>query len=355
MIHPVKNSSAEMVVQSNNAGKTSLPKLTNGQVLMAKVLTVPSADGLMQLLVNGQKITARTSMAFAPGQQIELRVFLENNATIFKLLTSDQQVSTSQTSSLIRFFARNTFLPDLNHSRMDGVKTLLEQLALRSEHADKDFLPRLIEKGGLTLEKNLATLLNHAADLPDLKNLLDLLQKGDLKAGLLKNFFAAGSLQADSPGSGAHFLDTLENFQLINQNTQDSGRFLLPFPIFSDRSFQFGQLLIDTGRSSDSSDKDRDKVIRISFLLNMSRLGPLRADFSVLKKEITGRFLTGDETICQYIQSLLPELKTRLAAIDYTVHQVECQVAVKAADIQDSCLIDALVQSDEQQVLNIVV
>ncbi len=86
----------------------------------------------------------------------------------------------------------------------------------------------------------------------------------------------------------------------------------------------------------------------------MSRLGPLRADFSILKKKMTGRFLLKDEDTCQYVKSMIPELKTRLANIDYQVHQIECTIA-KKEDIQQNRFIETLVKARDNQVLNIVI
>ena len=86
----------------------------------------------------------------------------------------------------------------------------------------------------------------------------------------------------------------------------------------------------------------------------MSLLGPLRADFSVFKKEISGRFLLNDEDTCQYVRSMIPELRERLNAMDYKVHEIDCVPGDKIR-LQPVDFIEALLESGSDRVLNIVI
>ena len=43
------------------------------------------------------------------------------------------------------------------------------------------------------------------------------------------------------------FLQTLEKVQLLNSHLSDSGKYLVPLPIFSGGQFSFGQLYFDMG------------------------------------------------------------------------------------------------------------
>ena len=86
----------------------------------------------------------------------------------------------------------------------------------------------------------------------------------------------------------------------------------------------------------------------------MTKLGPLRADFSILKKEITGRFLLQDDDTCEYVKSMIHELKTRLAKVEYHAFNIECKTA-KKEEIQPGVFIETLVNASDDRVLNIVV
>jgi len=113
-------------------------------------------------------------------------------------------------------------------------------------------------------------------------------------------------------------------------------------------------LLIDTGGNKEDKDSDNPKLIRVSFLLNLTNLGAVRADFSILKKAITGRFLLENDEICEYLKSLIPELKLRFEQIEYTMGNIDCFIAEKA-EIHPNVLMESLFESGDDSVLNIVI
>ena len=65
----------------------------------------------------------------------------------------------------------------------------MNEIALKSDKADHDFLPRLIEKGGLSWEKKIAQFVSGKNDNQDGKPNLELLLKQDIKGNLLKELF----------------------------------------------------------------------------------------------------------------------------------------------------------------------
>jgi len=354
MITGVHISSSEMVIKNVDGKKASLPQFTKNQVIKAKVLGF-LPNGKAQLLVNGKTISAKTTMLLTPGEEVQLKVVQEKDAIILKLIGPIQKMTTSQISSLIGFFSKNEGIPDISQNRLSQVNALLTQIALKSDQADDDFLPRLIEKSGLVMEKKMAQILLSDKPLSQIKANLNQLFDQDIKANILKELSNAGPGRMETLKTVAAFSETLENFQLLNHSSSESGRVLLPFPIFSESSFRFGQLLIDTGENKeDKTGKDNDRVINISFLLDMTRLGPLRADFSILKQEISGRFIFCDDDTCDYVKTLIPALKVQLNERQYQVRQIECCVA-KQEDIQPSSLIETLVKASDDRVLNIVV
>lgn len=353
MITGIHVSSSEMVIHKEDDKKNTLSGFRKNRVISAKVLKL-LPRGNAQLLVNGQKVVAKTALLMKPGEEVQLKVLSQKDDIILKLMGPVQKMTTRQISSLVGFFSKNESMPDPTGIKIKNVKALLYDMALKSDDPDKTFLPKLIEKSGLVWEKKVARALLGNTISSDMKDKLDMLLKQDIKGNILKELSGADPGKFETLKTAAAFSETLENFQVLNHNNSDSGRFLLPFPIFSESSFSFGQLLIDTGDKTKKDAKDADKLIQLSFLLDMSRLGPLRADFSILKKKMTGRFLLKDEDTCKYVESMLPELKTRLAGIDYQVHQITCVTAEKK-DIQHSSLIETLVKARDDQVLNIVI
>ncbi len=329
MISGIHISSSQMVIDRDDvSNKLNLPQLKNNQIVKAKILQL-LPNGKTLILINNQKVAAKTTMLLQPGDKINLKVLAQKDATILKLIAPVQQISTKQISSLVNFFAKNAFISDIVESKIPEVKELFYDIALKSEKPDKNFLPRLMEKIGIALES---------------------------KSNILLELFASNSSPTPEKmqilKAAVSFLETIENLQLLNHQSSDSGRFLLPFPIFGESAFNFGQLLIDTGDKN--KDKDKDKVINISFLLNMSRIGALRADFSLLKKEITGRFLLQNDETCDYVKSMIPELKKRLGRIEYKALEIECEVA-KKEELQPGSFIETLIKISDDRILNIVI
>ena len=353
MISGIHISSSEMVINKDSSKKDSLPKFKKNQVINAKVIQL-LPQGKALLMVKGQNLVAKTAMLLKPGEEVQLKVLQQKDAILLKLIGPVQKMTNSQISSLVRFFSKNESIPDISGSKLPGAKELFHDMALKSDKPDKTFLPKLIEKSGLVWEKKLAHILLGNQSSPDIKANLDIALKQDMKGNILNNLLMADPQKYESMKMAASFLDTIENFQLLNHYSSDSGRFLLPFPIFSDQIFSFGQLLIDTGDKIKTKNKDDDKVIHISFLLDMTKLGPLRADFSILKKEITGKFLLKDDETCKYVSSKIFELTTGLAKIEYQVRKIECDIA-KKEEIQQSSFIESLVTSSDDHVLNIVI
>ncbi len=363
MITGVHISSSKMIIQKEDEKSDNLPKLTKNQVITARVISQPT-QGKAQLLINGKVFIAKTDLLLTPGEDVQLKVLQEQDTAVLKLIGPVQKMTTSQIASIVSFFANKSAVPDIGDIKMSRVKDLLMDMSLKSDKPDHEFLPRLIEKNGMTWEKKIARILLNEPPSVDLKTRLSLLVKQDVKANLLKELLNAGPYGSDMAGSSrdsssalkaaVSFLETIENFQSLNHHSSESGRYLLPFPVFSEAAFRFGQLLIDTGENKKSGNKENDRMINVSFLLDMTRLGSVRADFSIFKKEIYGRFQLADQETCDYVNSLIFELKSRLLDRKYHVHHIECTVA-RPEDIQPGSLIETLVKSKDDKVLNIVV
>ena len=353
MISGVHISSSEIVLKTGTGKKSQFPSFTKNQVITAKVVaSLP--QGKAQLLFDGRLIEAKTAMLLTPGEEVQLKVTRAKESIALKLIGPVREMTSRQISSIVGFFSQTDSIPDITRARLPLANGLLKEMALKSGKADIDFLPRLIEKSGITLENKIARIISERTGSTALKTVMDGLAQQDLKAHIHGELIKAGPGRPGAMNMAASFFESLENFQLLNHHSSESGRYLLPFPVFSDPGFRFGQLMIDTGVSGDSDRNETDKVINISFLLDMTRLGPLRADFSIYKQELSGRFLLADEETRHYIQSLIPELKSKLLDQAYHARKIECCLA-RPEETQPGSLVESLVKTGDASVFNIVV
>ncbi|MCG8550251.1 MAG: flagellar hook-length control protein FliK, partial [Desulfobacterales bacterium] len=232
---------------------------------------------------------------------------------------------------------------------------ILMGLSLKSDVRDDQFLPKIIKNMGLSFEKKLANGLEDAPDKKTVAQVIKQLASQDLKAATLS--LKGMESNSDKTTVLKHISDALDHFAQLNVKSgesaqpQDGARFLLPFPVWREDGFDFGQLMVDTGKTGSANTK---KMLSISFLLNMSVLGPLRADFSILDKTITGRFLMENQAICDHLTPKIAELKQRLSKIGYQAGNIDCQIA-QPEQIAPGSLMLSMKTPDDMHGLNIVV
>lgn len=352
MIFGIQIDSPESKLQRTPGKSLSLQDVKTGELIRARVLELLPL-GKVRIMVAGQKLIAKTDLPLTPGTDLFMEVTREKETISFKPVSSTSSLSSSlrpvRGESLAGLLSRiNEYLPNLGKSRVPEIREILNSLALKSGSRDDQFIPRLLENLGLTLEKKISA---RVLDSPKgaARSMMDQIIKQDLKAAVL-HLLATEKGDSDSrPLKGISA--TLENLQHLNTQTGESNRFLLPFPVFSGDTFDFGQLFVNTGEQG----KDKEnRVIKIAFLMHMTELGGVRADFSIYKKEITGRFMLEDQSICEYIRSLIPQLNERLLSIGYKAGKIDCKVASQIA-LSPNALVRSLAGSSDSPGLDLVI
>ena len=372
--------------------------IKTGQIVEAKVLHVTSQNRV-QLIVGGQKLTVSTQLPLARGMDIPMKVVHSQAGIVLKPVSAPSApVSTDPAGTGINstkgpavntgkpMSSASVALPDsnplpgteksfqpsafqsfslskifqglsaLSQTREPVLNDLLMGLSLKSDIRDDQFLPKIIENMGLSFEKKLAAGLEDVSDKKTVAHVIKQLADQDLKAVSLSL-----STTESHPGKASvlkHIADALDNVAQLNVKSGDSGqnqegaRFLLPFPVWREDGFDFGQLMVDMGKAGTANSEK--KMLSISFLLNMTALGPLRADFSILDKTISGRFLLENQVTCDYLTPKISDLRQRLAGIGYQAGSIDCQVA-RPEQIAPASLMLSMKASDDIQGLNIVV
>jgi len=388
---------SSLKIAGGNLEQSELSNIMNlkpGRIVNAKVLDVTSQNRI-QLLVDGQKLTVSTQLPLARGMDIPMKVVRSPDGIVLKPIpTSSAPVSTDTSGPAVnagrpessvptalpdsnslsgteKSFQTNAFqsfspakifqgLNALSQTREPLLNDILMGLSLKSDVRDDQFLPQIIKNMGLSFEKKLAAGIEDASgkklDKKMGAHVIKQLAGQDLKAAAL----SLAGMESD-PGKTTvlkHISDALDNFAQLNVKSGDSGqspdgaRFLLPFPVWREDGFDFGQLMVDTGNRG-AGNKGK-KMLSISFLLNMTALGPLRADFSILDKTIAGRFLLENQATCDYLTPKISDLRQRLSGIGYQAGHIDCRVA-RPEQIAPASLMLSMKAPNEMQGLNIVV
>jgi len=376
---------ASLKIIGNNQEKSKLSDILNlkpGRIVDAKVLDV-TAPNRVQLLVDGQKLTVSTQLPLTRGMDIPMKVVRFQDGIVLKPFTTPSSPAMNtgrpissvpailpdstalhgtekslQTASFQSFSPAKIFqgLGALSQAREPLLNDILMGLSLKSDVRDDQFLHKIIENMGLSFEKKLANGFEDAPDKKTVAHVIKQMAGQDLKAASL----SLAGMESD-PNKAIvlkHISDALDNFAQLNVKSGDSGqsqdgiRFLLPFPVWREDGFDFGQLMVDMGKTGKTNTKK--KILSISFLLNMTALGPLRADFSILDKTITGRFLLEKQEICDYLTPKVSQLRQRLSGIGYQAGNIDCRVA-RPEQIAPTSLMLSMKTPDDMQGLDIVV
>ncbi len=353
MIHGIPTQSSDLSIGKEKYGK-SIPSLSENTQLeknptgdVKTVETTPS-DTNSGLVFSGGKAN---ELSVTAGSIVDL--LLKDGEGLMKIIApffseSGDGLQLEKSGGEI-LTSLKTLYPQKS---ILNIRDLILSFSLKSDKPDHEFIPRLLEKSGFLFEKKIFNFLHgeisdaenkdagksdssqrRLTKTPffDMKSITDSgLQKiaeQDLKASILK-LMSDSELKSDTL---LHSLkdssEVIEKFQVLNSHSSESGRYLIPFPVFFNGSLNFGQLFFKLGDTNKGKKQKKQRIIKVSLLLTMSELGHLRADMALLKNEISGMIQVENHEICTFVKKMLPEFKSRLNKQDFHVLKMDCEVA----------------------------
>jgi hypothetical protein len=361
-------SSSEFVLEKKSGTKDPPSHFVKGQVVTARVLEVISGRQAL-LLIDGKKMLAKTFVPLKPGQDIKLQATKTGFQPVLQLVEDTHAGMPGGDIALIKSWGKSgpfTHLSEIlsrdSHifltagekripAALSSLRQLVIDMALKSGDAAPRFLKDLIQGSGLLWEKKLLSLMSTPGGL---QSGADLVEK-DIKAMVMR------LLSLESEGQGGQleglrtFIDGLENLQRFNKFADEgSGRYLLPLPVLMQGDLKFGQMLLTLGNTSKKSREEDNAMVKVSFLLTLTRLGDLRADFSVLGRAVSGAFGVATEEIRGFIEPRLIALTERLLSHGYEVRDIGCRV-VGAETLAETALLDMAIEGPHNGVLNVVI
>lgn len=375
---------ASIILNSEVKSDHSPPKLI--AELVEKLVTIPGKDPVPEtvkpVLIQLEEMNVKMAEVLPTKEKTLLNAVAKNQQLPweYKLLTvlsaEKNTIPATELAPVQKFLSKNlaqseykipaAFLPenfvDINFETSEiksihtakKLKSLLNTISImQGKEPDDEVLKTMVQSSGLVWEKKLSTVISTMKETITPKE-VEALINGDIKALAMKLAEVIGSEDKNSGNILRSFVDGLEKMQLLNSHSSDeSGRYLLPLPFFLNDTLKFGQLLIDLDRDFKKESKAGEKVIRVAFILEMSRLGHLKADFSMYKKSISGEFGVENEEIQELFHQLIPDLTQSLEEKTYDVKRIGCSV-ISSGELAGTSLTD-MVTDNPDGVLNIVV
>lgn len=340
---------------NQGAGRGTLPGFDKNETITGKVLR-SYTNGMALLLIKGSHVRVRSHVSLTPGQAITLQVKSLSPAPILKFLgetsipgrTPNMPVILSALKDNIWKLTMDAILPS-DSSRKDFSKLLVlmkEMTQSEFKSPGPELLKLLVSKAGFNLEAKLKkALLTKNISKADLDKLLE----SDLK-GILSKIIGQGK---DGTGSLKRLLTAIKNFQLLNQNALGQcGKIYLPIPMqFPGGVISVGQLLLERVSRDDhqtENTSDDEDVHQATFLIDMSRLGPVRAEVMIRGKHVKGKILVTQEKTKGIIKNQIPFLMQTLSNRGFVVNYVEC--FVKDPDTVEASLLQEIIQAENNSI-----
>jgi hypothetical protein len=152
------------------------------------------------------------------------------------------------------------------------------------------------------------------------------------------------------------FLEDLEHHQCFNVSAlEEKGKLLFVIPMQWPEEMTFAQLLIEVGVKREGGDGENNEapIFKLSLFLDMSALGPLRVDASVVEKAISISFLVSHETTQSLFERQTPALRQQLERHGFSLQQVTCRLEKRAKLVAPS-LAEAIIHAERHTISLIV-
>jgi len=364
-INPTK-----FILQSKSGQSKVLP-FNKGEVVQGRVIR-PISPHHTLLLFGNEEVTARTSVPLQEGRIAFFKVEQVSPQYVLKLieprigdlggaagLLTSNAFRESPYKSLIKILA--PFMQPGEESAVSKVPNMLVKLwglinriSFSPEQVHHElFLKSFIDGSGMIWENKLKSFLLSGFQS---MNSPEILIEQDLKGLALKILADGVTYKSVTTEAISRFIDSLEQFQLLNVSRLEGQRELFfTIPLQFHNQFGFGEFLIKLPRQGkDEGDgRDGDKVLRVSLFLQMSRLGPVRADVSVLQKAIRVAFLVSEEEIQSLFNNYADLLKHQLERHGFYLQEVTCRLQ-EANVLTQTSLVEDLFDSEDHQI-NLVI
>ena len=324
------------VVSRDGLGKVRSPssvRLAIGDIVTARVLS-KSAPHQAVVLIDGRKMQARTHGDINTGEVLALKISALHPLTVKRLRTGDGPLLRAGLATLLADTAADPYavLHKALTSRSGPKSTHGPLLPLLTRLADDihrqggdGFLRRILDGSGLLWERKLRDMLGRGRLR---ENKMQRMLATDLKATLCRSIAA----RPDPDHRLLTLLRCIENIQLFNRpqsGTAAERHIFIPLPLqAAPGQTPMSQLLLRVPgeKSPRGGGEAGNRGFSMTFLLHMSRLGPIRIDAAVFAKRVHCRFLTIREDVRREIMEQAKTLARALEGRGFVFQNLACRV-----------------------------
>jgi hypothetical protein len=312
-VEPISSSAAGVFRTTPGASNSEgAGLLRDGRIVQAEVLS-QRADGTLVLAIGRHTVPAESELRLDVGTRFTARVEAEGAELVLRVLVEPSGDGGELLRALRAVVGEGRPLGELLFEAAETLRSAAERhelppalarlrTALLAQVFDPahggEGLRTLLFAAGLAHEATLAAVLAGRAGRPELER-----ARADLKALLLLGLAAA---EGDAPvhEALARALDGLEAEQLVNLARERTGEALVfSFPFADGERWATARLLLPERRAREEGEEERERSLRITLGVELSALGPVRADLTL-----------APGTLFVRVTLVLPEVLARLEA-----------------------------------------
>ena len=339
---------------SRGAGESvePAPAFIRGEVIRATVQTC-GREGVARLLLKGRSVLVKTPFHFEPGTQVHLKVEATLPSPVLRCMVNARAAGVlpglatllSALKENIWKAVRDKFqqtdsVPEQRSNLAALIKTLSSGVYRESAAG---LLEKIIDHGGFNWESKLARLLYAG---PCSKADIERLISNDLKGLAARGLFNPKDADADLE----KLLAVIRQVQLLNRPETNADRKLFfPIPIeFADGHSSVAQLLLQFPKQSETADQKQNRTtkgLEVFLLVELSFLGPVRAELCLRGKRIDGRFLLIRPEARRLVEAGLFSLTEPLERSGFSIGRIQCLLA--DADIVQRPLVGEMISERE--------
>lgn len=328
-MEPISSSSAGVFRPTPGASNSEgAGLLRDGKIVQAEVLS-QRADGTLVLSIGRHTVPAESELRLDVGARFAAQVEAHGEEIVLRALVEPAGDGEGLLRALRAVVGDGRPLGELLFEAAAALRARSELsaplarllLALKSQVADParggEGLRQLLLAAGLTHEATLAAVLAGRAGRPELER-----ARADLKALLLLGLESLAQEAEDSPlrTALARALDAIEAEQLTNLARERNGEgWLVSFPVVDGERWATAHLLLHE-REAREGDEGEARVERLTLGLELTSLGPVRADLALAPGALSVRVTLVRPEVLAWLEAARPRLECALGDGSRSVH-----------------------------------
>lgn len=331
------------------------PGFVENEIIKGKVLKVLDSETAI-LLINGRKYTADTRITLKAGDLLEMKVKELSTVPVLRPVGIRHAEPVAANISVVLSALKENLWKSVfekinaGGSSITG-KALWDQITkdlpgkLLNEGRPES-LCKMMENSGIFWEAKLKNVTGQKSiDSDQIRQLID----SDLK-GLLSRLIS--ETKGEEPDA-LRLLSAMKNMQILDRLGYEQDRkIFLPLPVLlPDGHFIIIQLLLRfplKEKEADENSAADKRPLNISVLLELSKLGPIRADFTIKGKRVEGVFKTSVRETLKLVENGIPAFVKTLEEKGFSIQRIGC--ALKKPEIVTQPLLLEIIQTGDNNI-----